>query len=90
MSGSTWVGYDAGMNLKTTSGWLNNGNGTDMVGFSGLPNGYTYGSSGEWWSSTEYYDRAWGHAIYWNSSQVYRWDVPKEFGLSSVRCLRDY
>jgi uncharacterized protein (TIGR02145 family) len=86
---SSWRGYDAGTNLKTTSGWFNNGNGTDRFGFSALPDGGV-GTSAKWWSSDEYYDRAWGHLISWERAQVYRWDVPKEFGLSSVRCLRDY
>jgi len=31
---------DAGTNLKTTSGWNNEGNGTDLFGFSGLPGGH--------------------------------------------------
>jgi uncharacterized protein (TIGR02145 family) len=84
---SSWRGYDAGKNLKTTSGWHYNGNGTDRFGFSALPDDGS--NSAKWWSSTEYYDRAWGHLISWERSEVYRWDVPKEFGLSSVRCLRD-
>ncbi len=55
-------GFDAGTNLKTTSGWYENGNGTDLFGFSGLPGGYrassmvyffNVGSYGFWWTSTE-------------------------------------
>jgi uncharacterized protein (TIGR02145 family) len=54
-------GSDAGTNLKTTSGWNDNGNGTDLFGFSGLPGGgcYNYGSFndvgylGNWWTSSE-------------------------------------
>ncbi len=49
----------AGKKLKTTSGWNNNGNGTDEFGFSALPGGYGYsagyfgnvGDSGSWWWS---------------------------------------
>jgi len=52
----------AGTKLKATSGWYNNGNGTNEYGFSALPGGggYSGGSfkdvegSGNWWSSTEY------------------------------------
>ena len=28
-------GYDAGLNLKSTSGWYYNGNGADLYGFNG-------------------------------------------------------
>ena len=57
----------AGTKMKSTSGWDNNGNGTNTKtsGFSGLPGGsrYTngrfnkysdYGDTGIWWSSSEY------------------------------------
>ncbi len=54
---------EAGKKMKSTSGWKDNGNGTNESGFSGLPGGYRYpssegsfesiGSCGGWWSSTE-------------------------------------
>ena len=37
-----WRGFDAGNNLKSTSGWVNNGNGTDMYGYRLLTTGYWY------------------------------------------------
>lgn len=40
-----------GTNLKATSGWKNDGNGTDAYGFSALPVGE--GSSAFFWSATE-------------------------------------
>jgi len=51
----------AGRKLKSTSGWYNNGNGTDDYGFSALPGGhgnsdgnFDYaGYYGYWWSATE-------------------------------------
>ena len=52
----------AGTKLKATSGWDNNGNGTDEFGFSALPGGGGYLSDnsfsnvkweGVWWSATE-------------------------------------
>jgi len=54
-----WLG--AGTKLKSTSGWYNNGNGTDDFGFSALPGGIGYsdgnilnaGNFGLWWSATE-------------------------------------
>ena len=89
-------GFDAGTNLKTTSGWNNNGNGTDSFGFSGLPGGYrlvngyfaVIGSYGLWWTSTENFGGiAWLRAIYSNP-EVGRSMDGKDYGYS-VRCLRD-
>ena len=87
----------AGTKMKSTSGWKQNGNGTNSSGFSGLPGGCrnSYGSfldkgyDGDWWSSSEYY----------TSSAIYRNLNPNDDILSSngcnkergnsVRCLRD-
>jgi uncharacterized protein (TIGR02145 family) len=52
----------AGKKLKSTSGWYDNGNGTNEYGFSALPGGYgnsggnfyNAGNYGNWWSATEY------------------------------------
>ncbi len=58
-------GGTEGTKLKATSGWDNNGNGTDDYGFSALPGGYastlprlvsngsSAGSIGYWWSTEE-------------------------------------
>lgn len=94
-------GFDAGTNLKTTSGWNNNGNGTDLFGFSGLPGGYriittnmflSIGDSGHWWTSTETnLYTAWSHYLYYDSPGVKRPEylfTNKELGYS-VRCVRD-
>jgi uncharacterized protein (TIGR02145 family) len=51
----------AGKKLKATSGWSNDGNGTDEHGFAALPGGYgvsdgyfsNVGDGGYWWSATE-------------------------------------
>jgi uncharacterized protein (TIGR02145 family) len=94
-----WRGYDAGTNLKTTSGWYYGINGTDLFGFSGLPGGsrsfsgyfYVVGNYGYWWSSTEYYyfDYAWGRYLISTYPEVDR--VSNYGGIGfSVRCLRDY
>jgi len=90
-------GFDAGTNLKTTSGWNNNGNGTDLYGFSGLPGGYSpgwnwfyhIGGGGNWWASTQYDDTdAWRHALSdWNLG-VYRQSTYKPYRFS-VRCILD-
>ncbi|NTV84332.1 MAG: hypothetical protein HGA23_08550, partial [Bacteroidales bacterium] len=91
-------GYDAGTNLKTTSGWNWNGNGTDLFGFAGLPGGLRYGSGyfdnvgyyGYWWTSAEYYNNflAWYRLLYCYDPEVGRYGSYKDYGFS-VRCLRD-
>jgi uncharacterized protein (TIGR02145 family) len=91
-------GFDAGKNLKTTSGWDLGGNGTDLFGFSGLPGGYRYingyfdfiGNYGYWWSSTEGgFGYGWNRVLNYLSPEVYRYSsYYGEDGLS-VRCLRD-
>lgn len=90
-------GYDAGMNLKTTSGWYGNGNGTDLFGFAGLPGGVRYydgsffivGFDGYWWSSSESSFDAWVRGLSCFSPEVGRYYDVKGIGFS-VRCLRDY
>lgn len=43
----TYIGADAGKKLKSTTGWANDGNGTDYYGFNGKPAGvYGYGGTG--------------------------------------------
>jgi uncharacterized protein (TIGR02145 family) len=88
---------EAGTKMKSTSGWVENGNGTNSSGFSGLPGGYrssngsfyTIGDNGNWWSSTEYgADDAWSRDLDYTNGDVERWYVDKESGFS-VRCLRD-
>ena len=87
-----YCGQDAGTNLKTTSGWNENGNGTDLFGFSGLPGGYfgmNLGLYGTWWSSSEYdeYD-AWMRGLCFTDPGVWRYHYGMEGGCS-VRCIRD-
>ena len=87
----------AGTKMKSTSGWNNNGNGTNSSGFSGLPGGYRtndgtfddIGDFGLWWSSTESdtYD-AWTRYLGYDGGYVYRGYDNKGGGFS-VRCLRD-
>jgi uncharacterized protein (TIGR02145 family) len=93
-------GFDVGKNLKTTSGWSGNDNGTDLYGFSGLPGGSRYlsfygvGDEGFWWTSTKSCDfGAWFRILYHFGSGVYRFYYGEEIGLGdsfSVRCLRGY
>ena len=58
-----WRGFDAGLNLKSTNGWYNNGNGTDLFGFTSLPAGcrnyngsFSYiNNRTRFWTSTEHF-----------------------------------
>lgn len=92
-----WRGTDEGSKLKSTNGWHNGGNGTNVSGFSALPGGYridnrafydvSYG--GFWWSSTEgSYGSAWNRYLSYNDSDVYRNYINRRVGFS-VRCIRD-
>jgi len=58
-----------GTALKSTSGWYDNGNGTDIYGFTALPGGSRYysdgtfnnaGYEGYWWTPTERYPNGFG------------------------------
>ena len=91
-----------GIALKAKSGWEYKGepygNGTDDYGWLGVPGGYRFyagyfnaiGSSGSWWSSSQfnfpYY--AWNRGLSFSSGYVFRDDDNKANGFS-VRCLRD-
>jgi uncharacterized protein (TIGR02145 family) len=90
----------AGAKMKSTAGWVSNGNGTNESGFLGLPgdsrgrNG-AFGSASDggtigcWWSSTEAYTNyAWTRYLSYTVGYVYKDYYYKELGFS-VRCLRD-
>ena len=66
--------YSAGAKLKSTSGWENDGNGTDAFGFSALPSGYR-SRGGE-----DYYT-AGGYAYIWSSFEYITGLVAYEMGL---------
>ena len=86
----------AGGDLRASYGWPENGNGSNLSGFSGLPGGYRYwtgsfsdaGNFGSWWSSTPAGSSAWFRYLLPASPQVNgpAWD--KRYGYS-VRCIQD-
>jgi len=87
----------AGTKLKATSGWNNNGNGTDQYGFSALPGGnggsdgyfHNAGDYGFWWSATEYdAGHAWYRVMNYYDGLVGR-DYDSKSYLFSVRCAQD-
>ena len=95
-SGDDWK--NVGKHLKATSGWYNNGNGSDDFGFSGLSGGNRYyggnfdfiGLYGDWWSATELSSNdAWTRTLLYVDEYFYRgYDSGKELGFS-LRCVRD-
>jgi len=96
---STFLGGEdvAGEKMKSTSGWNDDGNGTNSSGFSGLPGGFRFsngsfgvvGILGYWWSASEYDGSdAWNRGLANYDSVLYRNYDGKYFGFS-VRCVRD-
>ena len=90
-------GEDPGTKMKSTSGWEEDGNGTNESGFAGLPGGFRgsngafnlIGNYGFWWSSTEDdTNYAWNRDLNYSNGFVFRGSLIKETGFS-VRCLRD-
>ncbi|MEJ2628198.1 MAG: FISUMP domain-containing protein, partial [bacterium] len=87
-----WRGTTEGSKLKSRSGWYNEGNGTDEVGFTALPAGYrgaggnfgNLGRSTTFWTSTTTLIRA----LRWDRFGIAFGDYNKRDGLS-VRLVKD-
>jgi uncharacterized protein (TIGR02145 family) len=96
-----WRGTDQGTQMKSTSGWINNGNGTNSSGFSGLPGGLkgwfgctfcNIGESGLWWSATTTESSSvgtWTRQLQTDLPLVNRAGSMTLVGLS-IRCVRDF
>ena len=89
--------FEAGDRMKSTSGWNDDGDGTNESGLSGLPGGnrskngpFDYiGGDGRWWSSTESItDFAWDRYLGYDFGNVFSGEVNKGEGLS-VRCIKE-
>ena len=96
-----WAPGTEGTALKSTTGWANNGNGTDDFGFSALPGGYRNGGSssgsfsfsghrGYWWSSSQDPNtgRNWYRYLLGSNPSLSGLYFPPSYGMS-VRCLKD-
>jgi uncharacterized protein (TIGR02145 family) len=99
-----WRGTDEGDKMKTTSGWVQDGNGTNSSGFSALPAGQRVlgpfiglGEMSLFWSSTEYVNityLAFNRTLSYQHSGVgwfrssHYYGYPKNFGFS-VRCIKN-
>jgi uncharacterized protein (TIGR02145 family) len=91
------VWESAGRELKSSSGWYNNGNGTDAYGYSALPGGFRgmgegFGEVGEyayWWASEESItENAYIRYVYYNCDTLGEEARYQSFGFS-VRCVMD-
>ena len=92
----------AGTKLKSTYGWIENGNyptiyGTNESGFTGFPGGYrskdgdfaSIGASCIWWSSSEANTtNAWDRWLNYDERKAFRLDHSKGSGYS-VRCVKN-
>jgi uncharacterized protein (TIGR02145 family) len=94
-------GANAGKKMKSTNGWQSNegkeGNGTNEIGFNGLPGGFrtnggeflNQGENGYWFSATE------GSKMSATTFELYNRDVSlwisnyRKGGGFSVRCVKD-
>jgi uncharacterized protein (TIGR02145 family) len=94
-SSTGWRGTDQGSQMKFTSGWVDNGNGSNSSGFTGLPGGYRYsggfsssGNYGYWWSASESGSYSWRRKLSSYNDDVNRVNGSRFNGFSA-RCVRD-
>jgi uncharacterized protein (TIGR02145 family) len=85
----------AGTKLKSTTGWDDNGNGTDDFGFSALPGGLRNGANafqwlgfaGQWWTSSQWGETSYSQ-IYILGSEVQSKITSDGYYGYSVRCVK--
>jgi len=84
----------AGVKIKSKTGWKDNGNGTNDIGFNAYP---VVGNIISWWSSTQNYKgeysfdvwkSAYTYKLFTNSDALYFNSNEKE-NKNSVRCIKD-
>ena len=92
---AAWRGTDEGYQMKSTSGWANNGNGSNSSGFNGSPGGCSHsggfnydGYIGYWWSASESGSYSLRRELDMGYDGVYRNGSNLEDGYSA-RCVRD-
>ena len=87
----------AGAKMKSSSGWENNANGTNTIGFAGLPGGlrdydgvfFSVGGNGYWWSSSVSGAKSAWYRNLSGYSDAGRNPYGTRRNGKSVRCLRD-
>ncbi len=90
-----YSGSIAGKKMKSISGWSENGNGDNSIGFMVLPSGTRYnggfiglGSDAIFWSSSESGAYTWNRHLYYGNDGVGRNGSYRSKGFS-LRCLQD-
>lgn len=88
----------SGAKMKSTSGWDDNGNGTNESGFSGLPGGsrekegtfLNMGTMGFWWSTSGSASGYISHTLN-NVNSYFGWGESKDNFMAgySIRCVKD-
>ena len=82
----------AGGQMKSATGWSEDGNGTNLSGFSGLPGGFRISNfsnyAGYWWSSSSDDSNAWYRSLVSTGDQVNRGEFNQKNGFS-VRCIEN-
>ncbi|WKK77324.1 fibrobacter succinogenes major paralogous domain-containing protein [Marivirga salinae] len=89
----------AGLKMKSTTGWIENGNGTNESGFTGLPaslrelDGYFpingIGGKTRWWSTTPENDlNSYSGRLSYGKDRIEIWRQGKSNGFS-VRCIKN-
>lgn len=93
---TNWTGTNVGFKMKSTNGWISNGNGSDIFGFTAVPNGdrdagggfSSLGMTGTYWTSTEISANAWRLSFNYAHNDILRHNYYKTSGIS-VRCLKN-
>lgn len=95
---------DHGTHMKSTFGWLNDGNGTNRTGFNAFPAGaylvadglvFDTGFLGQFWTATTspdsgYQNEAWVREFSYEGGAVTRtWELRKKWNGRSCRCVQD-
>ena len=96
ISSNSGTNGESAIKLKSTAGWIEDGNGTDDFGYKALPGGFCtekgqfayINEGGYWWSASEYNNTdSWRSAIVSSVASLNRGAMKKKCGLS-VRCIK--
>lgn len=92
-----WRGTNQGTQLKSTTGWANDGNGSNTTGFTALPGGYRFAVNGNfnnisdityWWTSSEIDGQGFYRRLDSGETRVFRGSTLKQGG-KYIRCIKD-
>jgi uncharacterized protein (TIGR02145 family) len=89
---NTFLGANAGTQMKSTTLWNSSGNGTNSSGFNGLPSGYRFTNGG--WTYLSFYGYFWttSSGVLWylsfNNTTFLQYTYSSVYGFS-VRCLKN-